>query len=273
MAHDNKKLEMKLFMFLSFIIIAVCGILMLRGGGRPAAIGFIAGTFFFIASILLFVFIKAVDIRTASLEFELAEKNVFIREIHHRVKYNFNIMSTLINIQDEQIKTLDDAHRCLADLNSRIKSMSLIHDKLYDADDISRIDMASYFEQLGFQLKAQFPDDASQALRFESEPVFLGINTAVPCGLLVNEILFLSMSFAKISGKSLDMKVVMKEIDDGYSLLITDNGLDMRKWPAVQDVDFSIMLIHQLSGKLNAGLDISYDEGNRYLIEFDSDSK
>lgn len=261
-------------LLLALLAIVADGILILIKDEKLTFIilaGILISAFLFI--LWKFLLMKAVEKQTVELLTEIEEKNVFIREIHHRVKYNFNILSTLINIQNEQISSIDSAHRALTDLNSRIKSMTLIHDKLYDAEDISRIDMAYYFMQLHEQLKTQFPEDEPPVLNIESEKIFLGINTAVPCGLLINEILFLSMSYARVKGESLDIKVRMFEDDEGYTLVISDSGLDMREWPAVQDIDFSIMLIHQLAGKLYADIDISFDKGNNYLVEFYADPR
>jgi len=126
----------------------------------------------------------------------IKEKEILVKEVHHRVKNNFSVISSLLNLQSHKIKD-KEAHNIFIQSRDRIQSMSLIHEKLYQSQDIGSIDFAEYIKTLAKKLYySQIEDTAEIKLTTELENVSLGMDQAIPCGLIVNEILTNTMKYA-----------------------------------------------------------------------------
>jgi two-component sensor histidine kinase len=126
--------------------------------------------------------------RTAELSAALQEKATLLQEVHHRVKNNLQIISSLLNLQaahtpDPQLVNL------LAESQSRVRAMALIHQILYERKDFSRVHLGEYLERLGRLLASSYGVKGKRvALRVEADEVYIKLDRAVPCGLLVNEL-------------------------------------------------------------------------------------
>jgi PAS domain S-box-containing protein len=124
----------------------------------------------------------------AMIQVSLREKEALLREIHHRVKNNMQVISSLFNLQAGH--TLDEGCRTiLKEAQTRIRSMSLVHEKLYQSRDLSKIDLGAYIQSLADHLFHFYLVDPAQVrLDTECEEVALDINSAIPCGLILNEL-------------------------------------------------------------------------------------
>ncbi len=184
----------------------------------------------------------------------LREKEILLKEIHHRVKNNLQIVASMLELQAGQIQ--DKEVRILFDESQRrIETMSLIHEKLYRARDLSRIDFKEYVEELAANLTALTGHRAEQIeLETLIEGVFLDINSGIPCGLIINELVFNSLRHAFPDGRKGRLTIHMHEDDDGsITLSVRDNGiglpedLDFRNAPSL-GLQLVISLVTQLSG-------------------------
>ncbi|MBM9538277.1 PAS domain S-box protein [Desulfobulbus alkaliphilus] len=162
----------------------------------------------------------------------LREKEVLLREVHHRVKNN---LAAIISLMDLQRRNLEDAHGqvILTELSNRIRTMSLIHEKLYRADSLASIDFQDYTQALMSHLRTTFgsPDIIC---RVEAHGVTIPLDLASPCGLIVNELVTNALKYAFPEGKphpgNTDCQILVRLLrnDVNYTLTVADNGIG---WP------------------------------------------
>ena len=130
---------------------------------------------------------QVIEVTNKELDARNAEKEVLLKEIHHRVKNNLQIISSLLDLQSKDIDD-EGALSAVADGQSRVKSMALIHQKLYQTEDIATVDFGSYATDLCSQLAALYPDMDNTKLDIEGNGIELDIDTAIPLGLILNEL-------------------------------------------------------------------------------------
>ncbi|MDA8240936.1 MAG: PAS domain-containing protein [Nitrospiraceae bacterium] len=200
----------------------------------------------------------------------LREKEILLKEIHHRVKNNLQIVASMLELQAGQIQ--DKEVRILFDESQRrIETMSLIHEKLYRARDLSKIDFKEYVEELAANLTALTGHKAEQIeLETLIEGVFLDINSGIPCGLIINELVFNSLRHAFPNGRKGRLTIHMHEDDDGsITLSVRDNGvglpegLDFRNAPSL-----GLQLVISLVTQLNGIIEHDGSNGTAFKINF-----
>ncbi|MBW2637470.1 MAG: PAS domain S-box protein, partial [Deltaproteobacteria bacterium] len=201
----------------------------------------------------------------------LKEKEIMLQEIHHRVKNNMQVVSSMLSLQARHIAD-ERARELFEDSRSRIRSMSLIHEKLYLSHDISRIDCADYIRSLTNYLSQIYWVDQN-VIRFtlDVDEVFFGIETATPFGLLTNELVSNSLKHAFPGGRKGDIHINLHSADDGkYVFVVRDNGIGM---PA--DLDFrktetlGLQLVDTLITQLDATAEIERNGGTTFRITFE----
>src|SRR5258708_9324348 len=159
------------------------------------------------------------------IQASLREKEALLREIHHRVKNNLQITSSLLRLQSRQIE--DPATRALFDATQdRIRSMALVHEKLYQSTNLSRIDFPEYVKTLGGLLLNSFGVDTSTVrLEVDGNGVYLNIDVAVPCGLIVNELLSNALKHAFHDRRGGTIRIGIESDDTRCRLTIADDGV------------------------------------------------
>jgi PAS domain S-box-containing protein len=156
----------------------------------------------------------------------LAEKEVLLREIHHRVKNNMQIISSLLKLSTDSVK--DDAIlKIFTESQGRIKAMALIHEKLYQSADLTKIDFSEYIESLSHELYRAYGIDPDRiTMRLSMESIAVGIETAIPCGLVVNELFANALKHAFPGEIAGEIEVLLSQMADGLiELTISDNGV------------------------------------------------
>ena len=159
----------------------------------------------------------------------LREKDALLREIHHRVKNNLQIISSLLRLQSNQISH-PAAQAVLLDMQHRVRSMALIHEHLYQAPDLAAVDLAAYLQQLCTQLLSALVERPGRLqLRLNLAPVRLGIEQAIPCGLMVNELLSNCFKHAFPDGRAGEVQVQLQAVADGSELRlrVVDDGVGL----------------------------------------------
>ena len=204
------------------------------------------------------------------IQASLREKEALLKEIHHRVKNNLQVTSSLLRLQAAAIN--DDAVRAMfEETENRIRSMALVHEKLYQSSNLSRIDLGDYIRSLGellFRSSAISPD----TVRLEvSGSTFLSIDTAVPCGLIVNELLSNALKHAFPGGREGLIRVTLDERPGRLIALdVQDDGVGL---PPGFDSDrtgtLGLMLVQGLVQQIDGTMSMkSEDEGAGFLIVF-----
>ena len=200
----------------------------------------------------------------------LKEKEVLMREIHHRVKNNMQLMLSLLRLQSRKLKN-KEAVEILDEWRNRIRTIALIHEKLYRSEDMARINFRDYVHALVFSLFHAFEiKDSDYGLNVKVEDVFLDINTAIPLGLLINEIISNAIKHAfpgKRKGQiSLDMHADNK---DQYILIISDNGVGLQEnanFKSPQTLGFQ--LVNDLVEQIRGSIEFDGRGGTLYKIIF-----
>jgi PAS domain S-box-containing protein len=200
----------------------------------------------------------------------LREKEVLLREIHHRVKNNMQVISSLFNLQAGHIKD-EEARRILKEGQTRIRSMGLIHEKLYQSRDLSKIDFSAYIRSLSVHLFHAYRIDANQVrLETELEDVHLDINAAVPCGLLVNELISNALKHAFPEGRKGVVKIGLRRREDGaVELRVADDGVGFPETLDFQRTEsLGLQIANLLIGQLDGSIELERKRGTAIVIAF-----
>jgi len=162
------------------------------------------------------------------IQASLREKEALLREIHHRVKNNLQITSSLLRLQAGAIEN-PEARQLFAETQHRIRSMALVHEKLYQSTNLSSIDFGDYIRTLGELLFKSFAADPSRIhLTVSGDEVLLSIDTAVPCGLIVNELLLNALKHAFPEGERGEIVVSLADGGDGWCRMsVRDDGVGL----------------------------------------------
>ena len=209
--------------------------------------------------------VKAEKQIKASLE----EKEVLIKEIHHRVKNNLQIISSLISLQASYTSE-PEARKMFQESKNRIRSMALIHEKLYLSDDLAHIDFNEYLHSLVNMLLQFFKKKLTYIeLDVNCDNIYFDIDTAISLGLIVNELLSNCFKHAFREGETGKVNVELHSIGNGYQLIVADDGigfpenLDFRKTDSL-----GLQIVQTLTIQLKGALELDRSTGTKFNIIF-----
>lgn len=211
----------------------------------------------------------------AQLKASLAEKDTLLKEIHHRVKNNLQIISSLISLQSDKISD-PQQRRLFQDTRDRVKSMALVHEKLYQSKDLGRVEMAEYARQLLNELiQVNGAAAAKIRLQLELEPVLLPVDVAIPCGLILNELTTNAIKHAFHDRPSGEIAVQLKaDQDDTVSLLFADDGQGFRPHVDWRNADtLGLQLVRMLTDQLQGTIEKSNGRGTTFRLNFGRSSR
>jgi len=204
----------------------------------------------------------------------LREKETLLKEIHHRVKNNLQVISSLLYLQAKKIDDRE-SRDIFMDSQSRVKSMALIHEKLYQSDNLSQIDIGEYIGNL-INYYTQSYRDKTRLISITSdvEPIRLGVDIAVPCGLIVNELVSNCLKHAfKDINKGQIIISAKRNIDNDIELSVSDNGLGMPDHINYENsTSLGLQLVDNLVRQLNGNLSVTHDMGTRINITFNENN-
>lgn len=202
--------------------------------------------------------------KNAIIEDALSERELLLKEIHHRVKNNLQIISSLLGIQSD---TLISASEVIKTSQDRIQAMALIHEKLYQSEHLNSLNAKQYIESLVLQYRAGYTDNMHGPV-FESqlEEITLPLDKLVPIGLILNECITNSIKHAAPSQNDNIIQISFTQMNNKIFLIIADNGSGFD--PDTSKSNLGIRLIEGLAGQLNGILRITTKNGTRYNISF-----
>lgn len=200
----------------------------------------------------------------------LREKEVLLKDIHHRVKNNMQIILSLLRLQSEHVKDESDLEM-FHDCQSRVMSMTLVHTKLYQSDDLAEVDFADYIQSLAVHLFSMYGVSlATPKLNIEIKDVSLGIGAAIPCGLIITELISNSLKYAFPEGKKGEIKIAMHPLKGNeIELVVSDDGIGFPK-----DFDFrdseslGMQLVVALVQQLKGTIELGRSTGTEFKIKF-----
>ena len=218
----------------------------------------------------IYVDITGMKEKEALIESSLKQKDALLREIHHRVKNNLQIISSLVKLESSSLK-MPELKNMFTESQNRIKTMALIHEKLYHAKDLSVIEFYDYVKNLMYNLYNTYsiPTEKIQpVISFRS--VYLDIDTAIPCGLIINEVISNSLKYAFPDGRNGRVYINITESEPGeYLLTIGDDGIGIPK-----EIDFNnaetlgLKLVKILSNQLSGKVNLVRSNGTEFRISF-----
>ena len=206
-----------------------------------------------------------------SIQASLREKEVMLREIHHRVKNNMQVISSLFHLQAG--KTLIPEYReILKEGQTRIRAMSLVHEKLYQSRDLSKIDLAGYIQSLAAHLFNVYLTDSNR-IRLETdfeEIPLLDINSAVPCGLILNELISNSLKHAFPEGRKGIIRIGLKlGADSTIILRVADDGVGFPKDLDLRHLEsLGYQITKLLVGQLEGTIELDRTKGTTFTVKF-----
>jgi len=204
---------------------------------------------------------------TEAIRASLDEKVILLREVHHRVKNNLQIIISLSNLQMRQI---DDKQlkQVMVDTQNRVRAMSFVHEKLYRSEDLSHIDLSDYIRYLATHLFASYNVNSQQvSLNLDIKKIMLNINTAIPLGLIINELISNSLKYAFPDGRKGEIFIALQREDHTLTLLFKDNGIGI---PA--DLDWrdtkslGLRLVVSLVEQLDGTIELDRTAGTAFTI-------
>jgi PAS domain S-box-containing protein len=208
----------------------------------------------------------------------LLEKETLLKEIHHRVKNNLQIISSLLNLPLRKIQD-PQAVEIFKESQNRVKTMAFIHEQLYQSQDLSRIDFAKYVQNLTANLVSSFGFRAGGVqFTVEIEQIFLEINTAIPLALIINELISNCLKYAFPSTEEdpesalfqPEIRVSLQYIKEKeYVLIVRDNGVSFPQgWDIEQSPSLGLRLIRALTVQINGGFEIHSNQGTEFVLRF-----
>jgi len=205
----------------------------------------------------------------AQIKASLKEKEVLLKEIHHRVKNNLQVISSLLNLQSNNLKdklTKD----IFLETKNRVRTMALVHEKLYKSKDLASIDIGEYITTLIHELFRSYKAKSKAiALDVSVDNISIDIDTAIPCGLIINELVSNSLKHAFHNNKQGEIHIGFHSKDTEYTLSVGDNGIGIP-----QNIDFhnteslGLQLVCALTHQLNGSIELNRTNGTIFKVVF-----
>jgi PAS domain S-box-containing protein len=198
----------------------------------------------------------------------LKEKELLLKEIHHRMQNSLQVTSSLLNLQSRSIKD-KKAREKFKESQNRVKSMALIHEKLYQSGSLAEVDFSQYVKNLSNHLLLSYGLGSKVKVMVEVDSVPMNIDKAIPCGLIINEIVSNSLKYAFADGRGGEIYIALKKDGGNYILTIGNNGI-----PFPKGVDFrkteslGLQLVCALVDQLKGTIELHRGNGTEFKITF-----
>jgi len=203
------------------------------------------------------------------LKNSLDAKEMLLKEIHHRMKNNLMIISSLLNLQSRYIKD-EESKNIFKESQNRARSMALMHERLYQSADLKSIDFGDYISTQANDIYHTYVMDTNLIkLNIDVDDLRLDINTSIPLGLIVNELVTNSLKHGFPEGKSGEIGIIFHKQDENYILEIKDNGVGFS-----EDIDYNntdslgLQLINNLTDQIDGEIEFNTSSGTSFKISF-----
>jgi two-component sensor histidine kinase len=204
---------------------------------------------------------KRLSEKNAIIQKSLSEKEILLKEIHHRVKNNLQVISSLLSMQSREIED-PAALEAVNESRNRVKSMAIIHQNLYQEDNLTGIDVGDYVEKLSRSLFASYRiDDDVIILKTDIDHLNLDVDTTIPLGLILNELITNALKYAFESREEGILEVKLKERSDYLELIVSDNGVGISNVKEKRGDSFGMKMIETFAQKLEAEFDVQENNG------------
>jgi two-component sensor histidine kinase len=199
----------------------------------------------------------------------LKEKDILMREIHHQVKNHMQMVSSLIRFQENYIED-EQLLKIFKEIKNRVRTMGLIHEKLYQSENCLSINFAEYTRELANSLFTAYSVNKDLIrMNIDIDDILLEMDTAIPCGLIINELLSNSLKHAFPEGREGEVSVELTEDDSKLTLIVSNNGVSFPK-----DLDFrstdslGLQLVNMLTEQIKGTIELDRSSGTVFKITF-----
>ncbi len=210
---------------------------------------------------------KALVVLNSELDAKNRQNELLLKEIHHRVKNNLEMVKSLIALQSAKLEDGASKEAMLASQN-RVQSMGIIHQKLYQGENLGSIEMKDYFINLGEGVLDTFNAEEKVKIECAMDDLNLDVDTAVPIGLIVNELLTNALKYAFPQGTKGQINISLIKEDDDLLLKVTDNGIGKTEGSIPKGTGFGTQLIQLLTQQLNGTVSEDYNNGTAVFFNF-----
>ncbi len=215
------------------------------------------------------------ELKDAEIELKnnIHQKEILLKEVHHRVKNNLQVISSILNLQTGYIDdeaTLDVIKEC----QDRIKSMAFIHESLYQKEDFAAVNFAEYLQNLCNNLKYSYMSpDRNITVDFDIEEISLSLDSAIPCGLIVNELVSNCFKYAFKNQSTGSIKVSLaKDKNNNKLLVVHDSGQGLPQGLNIETNDsLGLQLVWTLVDQIDGEIKYEFDAGSKFIINFKRD--
>jgi two-component sensor histidine kinase len=208
-----------------------------------------------------------------NLKASLKEKEALLKEVHHRVKNNLQLISSLLNLQAARVSDLAVSEQ-FAESRNRVRSMALVHENLYRAGNFARVAMRSHIQNLCAHLVRAYGMHSRRVdLVTEVDDLELGLDRAISAGLIINELVSNALKHAFPGGRPGCVRVELKVLDERQCVLtVKDDGIGLPSDFDMGDADsLGLQLAHDLTRQLHGAISVGRDNGTAFSIVFDAD--
>lgn len=220
------------------------------------------------AFVLIVVIIGIVTIKDLkSILLSKEEKEVMLKEIHHRVKNNLQIVSSLLSLQKTQIES-EQTRAVFDECQDRIYAMALMHEQLYGSNDLAKIDLKEYVKQLSEHLIKSYGRDNAVKVTVNSQVYRVHLDTLIPLGLILNELLSNTMKYA-FEDQEGEVNVDLIHKDNNCNLIFSDNGIGYSKERFENDENtLGLQLVKILAEQMDGEINKLESKGAKYELIF-----
>ena len=204
------------------------------------------------------------------LEESIKEKEVLLKEVHHRVKNNMQVISSILNLQSSYIDD-ETALSILRESQDRIKSMSFVHESLYQSNTLSEVNFSEYIRNIAGNLFHSYGrPEGGITMQYELEEVFLNLDTSIPCGLIINEVVSNCLKYAFAGKEKGIIRIEFSKLSDGkLKLIIGDDGIGLPSNFDIENAEtLGLQLVTTLVTQVSGELDIKTNKGTQFSIVF-----
>lgn len=222
-------------------------------------------------SLIMFRGYRVIRKKNKLLEDQNEEKTYLVRETHHRIKNNLQVVCSLLSLQSERIQD-PDLQRIMLDSQNRVQSMGLVHQTLYQGKDLAYLEMKDYFTKLSRDIIHSFGVDGTAELHCDMEEMSLDIITAIPIGLIVNELITNSLKYAFPGKKQGNLTIHLEREGNELILDYLDDGIGFNEKETAFSLGFGGQLIQLLTSQLNGRMSKLPHEGTYFRFVFCPDA-
>ena len=197
----------------------------------------------------------------------LKEKEILLKEIHHRVKNNLQVISSLLGLQSSKLDKKEK--RYIKESQNRIRSIALVHEKLYQSENLSEIDIQELLKSLVNDIQQAYSLNKTVQFQFDVDTLKISVDMAIPCALIINELIInaIQHGFKKQKDKRID--VHFKSTNKTYMFSVIDNGIGLPDHIDVENVkSLGLTLVTALTDQLSGVLTVKRNKGTSVSVEF-----